>query len=255
MTEAFKKPHHDIEREHLQHRLAAIDRDPAKLQDLLRELYGSASENPHVFYAAATHLTSLMFLERRTQADHIVLPDSQDAGRAFAAYTQLLAMLHTEKNSPLYIGDSRVRRRLTGSREELAFHASLTYATAHGADFVALPTPASVDFRGAEDASDVQIFFAGAEEADLEIQVKFGASKNSYHPRIAVLGLEAALGERAKASELRDTLMQASKLADGSEGVTLPRREHAIVMDGAAAIMKATYDWGTAGNQEVAKAA
>ncbi len=243
MSEAFPKTTYDREREELQDRLAAIDHDPAKLQDFIRELYGSANENPHVFYAAATHLTSVMFLERRTQTDRIALPSATDASRAFASYTQLLMMLHGEKNAPLYDTDARVRRRLAGSREELAFHAPLAYATAQGADFVALPTPASVDFMGAEDASDLQIFFAGAEEADLEIQVKYRSHGSLYHPRIAVLNLETALRSKEDASMLRGILLEAGKAVDGSGDFTLPPREHAIVMDSAAAIMKATYDW------------
>jgi hypothetical protein len=256
MTEVFTKPSHDFEREALQNHLAAIDHDPARLQDFVRELYGTAHENPQLFYAATTHLTSLTFLERRTQANRIMLPDTNDAGRAFATYTQLLTMLHAEKNAPLYADNARIYRRLTGSREELAFHASLAYATAQGADFVALPTPASVDFSGAEEASDIQLFFAGADQADLEIQVKVRSNGGyNYHPRIAVLSLEAALRSKTKAGELRSTLLEAGKMTDGSEGATLPPREHDIIMSGAAAIMKATYDWGTADSREIARAA
>lgn len=248
-------PDHDIERAHLQQRLAAIDHDPTKLQEFLNEIYGTATENPQIFYAAATQLTSALFLEHRTPEDRISLPSPEDAGRAFASYTQLLAMLHTEKTAPLYANDVRIQRRLAGSREELAFHAALVYAAAKGGDFVAMPTPADIDFMGGEDATDVQIFFAGAKDPDLEIQVKLGSSNNDYHPRIAILSLETALGSREKAGRLRGTLLQAGKVAQSQADLQLPPQEHAIILDGAAAIMKATYEWGTEHTTEVAIAA
>jgi len=243
MTEIAAKAPHTIERERLQNQLAAIDRDETKLQSLIGELYRGARDNPHVLYAAATHLTALTLLERRDHNEQIVLPSAEESGRAFAAYAQLMAMLNSERDAPLYATDDRVRRRLIGAREELAFHATLSYATAQGADFVALPTPASVDFTGEEDASDVQIFFAGARESDLEIQVKFRSNGNIYHPRIAVLNLETALGSKDRASQLRGILREVGEQADGTTPPQLATREHGIILDGAAAIMKATYDW------------
>lgn len=243
MTEILTTTIHDIERKRLQNQLAAIDRDPAKLQSFIGELYHSARDNPHILYAAATHLTSLTYLDRRDASGRIVLPDREEATQAFVAYTQLLAMLHAERNAPLYLNDERIRRRFIGAREELVFHAPLAYATAQGADFVALPTAAALDFTGAENASDIQIFFTGAEEADLEIQVKFRSNGNVYHPRIPVLNLETALGSKEKASQLRGILKESGGQADGTALLQLEQREHDIVLDASAAIMKATYDW------------
>ncbi len=246
MPELLPKADHDIEREELQNYLATIDRDTSKLQSFIGELYRNSSENPHVLYAAATYLTSLTYLDRRDEKNHIVLPERQEAGRAFSIYTQLLHMLAIEKDAPRYINDERVRKRLAGTREELAFHATLAYATAQGADFVALPTPASVDFTGAAQASDVQVFFDEAEEADLEIQVKYQPGGYFYHPRIAILNLATVLGDADKAAKLRSMLKAIGEQNhDSNSTILLPPQEHDVIMIGSAAIMEATYDWGS----------
>ena len=251
MTESLSPAAHDtdieIERKELQARLAVIDNNPTELQELVSELYLGAHENPHVFYTAATHLTSAMYLDRRDERGRLALPEQEDAAKAFASYTQLLSMLAAEKMLSVYAKHDRIYPRLIGSREELAFHAPLTYARAHGADCFARPTPAIVDFAGRRQASDIQIFFEGAVEPDLEIQVKTNLEGYTYHPRIALLNLETVLGSHDKVIELRGLLKAVGDTTDGSAATAeLPEREHAIIMDAAAAIMKATFDWGSA---------
>jgi len=234
-------------RKEFQSRLATIDTDPSQLQALIGELYRDrrTRENPQILYSAATHLAATVHLERRQENGRIMLPEQQEAGRAFGAYAQLLSMLALEKEVAFASRTSdKIVMRLAGAREELAFHASLTYATAHGADFVARPTPAIVDFRGADEASDIQIFFEGAVEPDLEIQVKTQIEGYEYHPRIAILNLAVALKSVEKAVQLRGVLKSIGDQTDGSaEAINLPKKEHEIVMNGAAAIMDATFDW------------
>lgn len=243
MTEIRHKAPHDIERENLQDRLVTIDSDVAKLQGFIGELYNGAKENPHVMYLAAAHLTSLTYLERRDHMECIVLPTREEAGKAFVAYAQLIAILNTEKIAPLYVEDERIGRYLAGTREELAFHATLAYATAQGGDFVALTPPADVDFDGGLESRDLHIFFDGSVEPDLEIQVKYLDNRRVYHPRIAVLSLSAVLGSPAKAAQLRGVLKQVGENADGASLVNLPGREDEIVMNGAVSIMTAARAW------------
>ena len=242
MTETLSKTDQDIEREYLQGRLITSESDTAKLRELIGELYSSYPENPHMFYMAAARLTSLTYLERRDRDERIILPAQEDAARAFSTYAALLAMLGTEKDSPLYLDDARVGRELTGAREELAFHATLAYAAAQGADFVALATPASLDFGGEEKSSDLQIFFAGANRAALEIEVKYRDNRKVYHRRIAVLSLTSALDSVPEAVELRGLLKAIGGRPDGVEPASLAPQEHDIIMKGAAAIMSAARE-------------
>ena len=246
MTELLEKASHDIEREKLQNRLAVIDRDPARLQKIIEELYIGGTDNPQVLYAAATYLTSLTYLDRRDETDkQQVLPEQHDAARAFATYTRLMAMLGDERDSPLYADDERIRRRLIGAREELAFHATLAYATAQGADFVALPSPAKVDFGGATSASDVQLFFPDSDTPDQEIQVKFDLKENggTYEPHIAVMNLASALGGSKPAGMLRGLLKDVGDRADEPTGeLKLNRREHGIVLEASAAILSTSTE-------------
>jgi hypothetical protein len=248
MTETLEKAPHDIERQKLQNRLASIDRDPEKLQNFIAELFTTSAENPQIFYAAATHLTSLTYLDRRDENNRPQLPDQHDAARAFASYTRLIAMLGQEKDSPLYANNARVRRRSAGTREELGFHAPLAYARAMGADFVALPSPAGLDFSGARGASDLQVFFPTGATPDQEIQVKFDPEENgnTYEPHIAVFNLSIALDDSTKAVTLRGLLKDIGSRNDESNGeIKLTRREHDIIMEGSAAILQTATNWPT----------
>lgn len=248
MTEIFDKEPHDIEREKLQNQLAVIDRDSAKLQAFIAELYGSHQDNPQILYAAATHLTALTYLEKSKSDERIELPEPEDAQRAFLTYTRLIAMIAHEKDAPLYTNNERVRRRLGGTVEELGFHAALSYSTAQGADFVALPAPAKVDFSGASEATDVHIHFADPNAATLEIQVGLRPeTKGLYHPRIPVLSLASALGGASQATELRGLLKDIGMRDDEPGGMSeLPQREHDILMSSSAAILSAAQQWKTA---------
>ena len=241
MTEFFPKAEHDAERERLQDQLITIDGDAAKLQSFIGELYNGAEDNPHILYAAAAHLTSLTYLERHDHKERIILPTQEEAGQAFVAYAQLLAILGAEKDSPLYEYDERIGRDLTGVREELAFHATLAFARAQGADFVALTTPAIMDFAGGYQASDLQIFFAGANRPALEIQVKYRDNRKFYGRRIAILSLASALGDTEKAARLRGLLKHIGQDADGTGPADVNPREEDIIMSGAASIMEAAY--------------
>ena len=245
MTEILDKAPHDIEREKLQNYLAAIDRDSNKLQAFIAELYGGQRDNPQILYAAATHLTALTYLEAGKDSEHTELPSAEDATRAFLTYTRLIAMAGLEKDTPLYTDDERVRRRLAGTIEELGFHAILNYSTAQGADFVALPAPAKVDFSGAHEATDVHIHFADPTTNPLEIQVGFRPeAKSAYHPRIPVLSLASALGGANKAAELRGLLKDIGTRDDEPGGISeLPQREHDILLSSSAAILSAAQSW------------
>lgn len=249
MTEIPEQPHYDIEREKLQDRLAAIDRDPAKLQMLIAELYTEADNNPHLLYAAATHLTAITYLDRRDADHQPLLPSPENAARAFATYTRLMSMLSIERAAPRYSDDARISKRLAGAREELAFHAPLSYAMSQGADIVVLPTPAEVDFSGIEQASDVQIFFPGTNRAPLEIQVTSQPSskekrKQGYHPRIPVLSLAMAMGGSNKAAEVRGLLRDIGTRDDPPQGIlTLPQREHDMLLGASASILATAQNW------------
>lgn len=245
MTETLVKAPHDIEREALQNHLAKIDRDSAKLQAFIAEMYGSHNDNPQILYAAATHLTALTYLEGGERTDRVEPPAPEDARRAFLTYARLIAMVAQEKDSPLYAHDERVRRRLGGTIEELSFHAALSYSTAQGADFVALPAPAKLDFSGASEATDVHIHFADPGVAPLEIQVGLRPeTKGPYHPRIPVLSLASALGNVDRAAILRGLLKDIGTRDDEREGTPeLPRREHDILMSSSAAILEAAQRW------------
>ncbi|HKX24552.1 MAG TPA: hypothetical protein VJM46_04900 [Candidatus Saccharimonadales bacterium] len=248
MTETLEKPLHDIERERLQNHLAAIDRDPAKLQAFIAELYGGHRDNPQILYAAATHLTAVTYLDIDPSQEQLAVPSPEDATRAFLAYTRLMAMATAEKDAPLYANNERVRRRLGGTVEELGFHAALTYATAQGADFVALPAPAKIDFSGADEATDVHIHFAAPESSSLGVQVGYRPeAKGAYHPRIPVLSLATALGGTDRAAEVRGLLKDIGTRDDEIEGdFALPAREHDILMTSSAAILTAAQSWRTA---------
>lgn len=245
MTETLEKAPHHIERERLQNRLATIDRDPARLQAFIAELYNSHPDNPQILYAAATHLTAITYLETTAPQEQLVIPKPEAAARAFLTYTRLMAMATAEKEASLYAGNERVRRRLGGTVEELGFHAALTYATAQGADFVALPAPAKVDFSGAEEATDVHIRFAPPKSRSLEIQVGYRPeTKGTYHPRIPVLSLASALDDTGKAAEVRGLLKDIGTRDDEiGGGLTLPPREHDILMTTSAAILTAAQGW------------
>jgi hypothetical protein len=246
MTETLEKAPHDIEREVLQNYLATIDRRPDKLQQFVEELYHDRSDNPQILYAAATHLTALTHLDHRADTQQEPeLPDRQDAMRAFSTYTRLMAMIAQEKDAPLYADDERVRRRLVGALEELAFHAPLTYAAAQGADFMALPSPAAVDFVGMTKASDLQIFFPESETDTTDIQVRFNLEEDGiYEPHIAVLNLTTVLGDTDEAAVLRGLLKDIGKRPDNPEGeLELGQREHDIIMGGSAAILQAARNW------------
>jgi hypothetical protein len=245
MTEILQKAPHDIERQMLQNRLATIDRNPRRLQNFIAELYAretSRPDNPQILYAAATYLTALTYLDHRnTVEEQPELPDRAAAERAFSTYTRLLSMLSQESNSPRYYNDDRVRRRLVGTREELAIHATLTYATTQGEDFVILPSPAAVDFVGETSASDMQLFFPGHAAETKEIQVKFNLEENGgeYDPHIIVLNLAQALGSSKRAGTLRGLLKDIGGRDDSEDGeLHLNEREHDIIMDGAAAILE-----------------
>ncbi len=244
MTETLQKPHYHVQREKLQNRLATIDRDPAKLQAFIEELYRGSRDNPQILYAAATHLTAITYLETGP-TDRPEIPTPENAGRAFLTYARLMTMATAEKDSPLYANNERVRRRLGGTVEELGFHAVLNYATAKGADIVALPAPAKVDFSGAEEATDVHIHFAAPESPSLEIQVGYRPEvKGSYHPRIPVLSLATALGGPSQAAELRGLLKDIGTRDDEQDlGIDLPDREHEILMQSSAAILAAAQLW------------
>lgn len=252
MTKISEKPFHDIEREKLQNHLAAIDRDPSKLQGFIAELYTEHAENPQILYAAATHLIAITYLDQR---DNIHQPPTQPpvekAAKAFTAYTRLMSMLHAEKDAPLYAQSERVRKRLVGTREELAFHAALAYSSAQGADFLALPAPAELDFTGAHEASDVQIFFPGSDTPPLEVQVGYNLQTKAkgaytYAARIPVLSLANALGNTNKAAELRGLVKDIGDRDDDepTSGFTLPAREHDILMSASASILTTARAWG-----------
>jgi hypothetical protein len=247
MTETLTRLPHDIERQELQARLATIDRDPEKLQGFIRQLYLGYSDNPQMFYAAATHLTALSHLDRRDEQDRIILPDAVDAGRAFLSYAQLLAMLGRERDVPRYSTDIRLSKRLVGSREELAFHAVLTYAGMQGADFVTLPSPAKLDFRGASRASDLQVFFAGSTEPDLEMQIKTQPNGDeNYDPHIAVLNLADILGDSTKAGQVRGMLKDIGSRDEVDQTAPVTQREHDILLNTAGSILDAAHNWGKA---------
>jgi hypothetical protein len=241
MTEILDKAPHDIDRERLQNRLANIDHDPDRLGDFVGQLYRDHPENPQIFYAAATHLTALTHLDQHDQIGQLELPPRAEAAEAFSAYTRLLHMMRLERDSPRYLDDDRIRRRLAGSREELAFHATLAYARSRDADFVALPTPARLDYRGANQASDLRVFFPRTQAPPLEMQIKFGADHHTgydYDPRIAVLDLATALGSTDKATEVRGLLTAIGEREDGPEGLRLPKREHNILLSASASILQ-----------------
>lgn len=250
MTEFLQRPTYDTERTKLQDHLAAIDRDPEKLQTFIAELYTDYSENPHMLYAAATHLNAITYLDRRDITEEPVLPEAQDAARAFTAYTHLISMLGDERETPRYIEDMRIRQRLVGAREELAFHAIQTYATAQGADFVTLPSPAHVDFTGASEASDIQIFFPGTNQLPAEVQVTYNVRAKAeyghkYDPRIPVLSLAAALGSN-RASQIRGLLKDIGDRDDMPDGKPPVRqREHNILLQASADIMRAVKTWNS----------
>lgn len=247
MTENLHKPPHDIERFKLQNQLAAIDRDADKLQDFIAELYTTHPDNPQILYAAASHLTALTYLDRRDSAWEPQLPEAAEAQKAFGVYARLMAMLENEKSSPRYADDERIQGRFIGTREELAFLATLTYATAQGADFVALPSPAELDFMGADEASDVLVFFPQAAGPALEIQVTTRPQTkkvNAYHPRIPILSLAKTLGNSSKATELRGLIRSVGEWDDSPDSpLQLPEREHTILLSGAGAILSAAQAW------------
>jgi|GEM_PF-5203214 len=251
MTEILEKPRprHDIERIELQDRLSAIDRDPVALQELIKELYGSGTENPHMLYFAATHLTSLSYLDRQNEDGDQLLPTTDEAARGFATYTRLLSMLTEERNSPMYAENDRIRRRLSGMREELAFHTVLAYATSQGGDFVALPSPAELDFSGAEEASDLRIFFPDGGPPSLDVQVttnpeeKYAKGQN-YHPRIPILSMSAALGDPERAAQVRILLSNIGSREESMSGrIKLRRRERITLLDAAASILQSAQVW------------
>lgn len=247
MTETLVKPPHDIEREKLQNQLATIDRDPAKLQAFIAELYDGRRDNPQILYAAATHLTAVTYLETTDpDLERPAIPTPENATRAFLTYTRLIAMASAEKDTPLYRSNERVRRRLAGTIEELGFHAVLSYPAAHGADFLAVPAPAKNDFSGEDEATDVHIHFADQAKQKLEIQVGYSPEvKGAYHPRIPVLSLASALGGSNKAAEVRGLLKDIGARDDETSGqLTLPPREHDILMNSSAAILTAAQQWG-----------
>jgi hypothetical protein len=250
MTETLEKAYHDIEREELQQHLAAIDRDTDKLQEFIGDLYTKRIENPQIFYAAATHLTALTYLDRRADlGQQPELPDQQDAERAFTTYARLITMLGQEMNSPLYAKDDRLRRRLAGAREELGLHLPLAYATAQGADFVALPSPAALDFggnfRGRGKASDLQLFFPALETPPSEIQVRVNLEEEGeYEPHIAILNLATVLGGSDEAGALRGLLKDVgSRPEDEARKLEITPREHDILMESAAAIVQTATNW------------
>jgi hypothetical protein len=252
MTETLEKAPHDIERKELQDHLATIDRDTDKLQEFIGSLYTRRIENPQLFYAAATHLTALTYLDRRTDLEQQPeLPDQHNAERAFTTYARLIAMLGQEMNSPLYAKDDRLRRRLAGAREELSLHLPLAYATAQGADFVALPSPAALDFggnfRGEGKASDLQLFFPALRTPPSEIQVRFNLEEEGeYEPHIAVLNLATVLGSSEAAGAVRGLLKDVGSRPENEEGqLELTPREHDILMESAAAITQVVTNWQT----------
>lgn len=239
MTEILASPSADLQRFDLHDHLAAIDHDPVKLQEFIGELYHGHPENPHVLYMAATHLTSLSYLDRRGINDRPLPPEPEAATRAFETYARLISMLVQEKTSPRYITDAGLRKRLSGAREELAMHAVLAYATAKGADFVALPSPGRIDFEGADEASDIQVFFPDP-ALDLEIQATLKPSR-AYHPRIAVLNLATALRSVQRAVTVRGLLKDIGD-RDGYPGIDLASNEHDILLDAAGALLLTVRD-------------
>lgn len=250
MTETLEKAPHDIERIELQMHLAAIDRDTDELQEFIGSLYMRRIENPQIFYAAATHLTALTFLDRRENLEQkLELPDPHSAERAFTTYARLITMLGQEMNSPLYAEDDRLRRRLAGAREELGLHIPLAYATAQGADFVALPSPAALDFRGnfrgERKASDLQLFFPALQTPPSEIQVRVNLEEEGeYEPHIAVLNLATVLGGQDEAVALRGLLKDVGSRPEDEEGrLEITPREHDALMESAAAIVQSVTNW------------
>ena len=250
MPEKFRKPYHQLERERLQRHLIDIDRDTNELQALLAQLYTGHPQNPHMLYTVATHLTALTHLDRRDSSKQPTLPESHQAERAFTTYTRLINMLNFERNTPLYAHNPRIRRRLAGAREELAFHAVLGYATMQGADFVALPAPAELDFDGAHEASDIHVYFPESETPLMELQITTQPARKAekaypYHPRIPVMSLAGALGSARKAQKLRNLLANIGGLDDGPHQ-DLAGQQHDLLLSSAAAILRTAKEWKSA---------
>jgi hypothetical protein len=245
------------DRETLQHRLEVIDRDPAKLQAFIEELYLNHPDNPHILYAAAIHLVSLTYLDHRDrltsdETEALVLPTPEEATQAFFAYARLLAMLRQESNSPLYKG-TPIAKRLLGMREELAFHATLAYARLQEADIVALPSPATLDYSGLYYATDIQLFIPPDDGPSVEIQIKMDTKEDredqaahaglSYHPRIVVMSLIDALGDLPRVIQLQGLLKSiGNRDPESTDILRLPSEEHAILLNAAERILYRVHD-------------
>lgn len=238
----------DIERKNLQDRLAAVDHDIEKLQDLMAQLYTEYPQNPQIFYMAGAQLTALSYLDyridRSPNGDKPEIPTPQDSLAAFSSYTRLIAELGKELHSPGPQEDMETIENLLGVRDELVWDGSTAYATAHGADFLSLPTPASLDFGGGRQASDKQIFFPLSDREKIDAQIKLGTNINrevaNYDSRIAILSLSGILGKE-KAIELRGLLKGVGERDDPVE--ELPQTEHEIIMDAAGAMVAAAHEW------------
>lgn len=248
MIERLTNRPRDIERRNLQDRLATVDHDTEKLQDFMHELYLKYPQNPQIFYMAGIQLTALSYLDyridRSPKGDRPEIPTPQDSKAAFDSYTRLIAELGKELHAPGPQQDIETIENLLGTREELIFNAAPTYASAHGADWVVLPTPASLDFNGGRKASDVQIFFAQPEKEQINAQIKLGHNINrevaNYESRIPILSLSSILGKE-KAIELRGLLKGLGE-QDDSIG-DLPPKEHDILMNAAGAMVNAAHEW------------
>ncbi len=248
------------EREELQERLVSIDNDQDALAYFIDELYLDHPENPQIFYAAASHLTALTYLRETVESTQrkgeLVLPPAANTMRAFHTYTRLLAMLRSERQSPLYRDNDRISKRLLiGSREELAFEAVLTYACAQGAEVLMLPSPARLNFSGAFRATDIQVFMPPVNTPYFEIQIKHTAKGTpnpgpdelvDYDPRIPVLSLGGVLGKE-KAREVQEILWRLGQQDDPQEPIErLAPYEHDIILEAAAGILISAGEWRAA---------
>jgi hypothetical protein len=191
----------------LQERLMAIDRDPAELGAFIEELYRGHKDNPQVLYAAATHLTSLSYLDHRDKSEvrgELVMPSEQQAMEAFRSYTHLMAMIYQDLSNPMYSldADPIACRKLLGEREELAFHGVLAYGRALGRPLFALTSPASVNYSGEGAATDIQMFTPPQIKPLLELQIKKAAGNGTaafdYSRHVIITGLSQALGEQRR---------------------------------------------------------
>jgi len=233
----------------LQDRLVSIGDDQHQLQDFLKELYNNYPENPQIFYMAAIKLTSLAMDLRTSRAegehgDIAQLPHPDDAMTAFSSHARLVSELNRELHSDGPQRDRETIQRLLGVRDEIIWNGVPAYASAHGADFVVLPSSAEIDFRGERRASDIQIYFPHSGKERIDAQIKYGSkthrSTADYYPHIAILSLSGTLGQN-EAVRLRDMLKVIGERDDPLG--ELPPHEHEFIMDAAGAMVNAAHEW------------